>query len=103
MFSRPLVIAVALAGLLDLAANILAAKIMMPLPFGLLAPGGTLLFTLGFVTYDFLRRTGGIKPTVTAVGLGFGASVVYSLAFGGGAKAVSSRPGTRPICRSPAA
>jgi len=75
--------AVAVAALLDFAANWLAAHALLPIgPF--LIPGGTFVFALGFTTYDFIRRQYGFIPTLWAIGLGFAASVLYTAAWGGG-------------------
>jgi uncharacterized PurR-regulated membrane protein YhhQ (DUF165 family) len=53
---RPmLATAIALAALLDVSANWLAAHLLLTVgPF--LIPGGTFLFALGFTTYDYIRR-----------------------------------------------
>ena len=82
--SRELIVAaVALAGLLDFAANWLAAHYLLAIgPF--LLPSGTFVFTLSFVVYDYLRRWHGLRPTLAAIVLGFAASIAYSALFGGG-------------------
>lgn len=70
------------AGLLDFAANWAAAHWLIPVgPF--LVPAGTAFFTLSFTLSDYLRRWHGRRATVAAMGLGFVASVAYTLAFGG--------------------
>ncbi|HZU13099.1 MAG TPA: hypothetical protein VFB58_09690, partial [Chloroflexota bacterium] len=72
-----------LAALLDFGANWLAAHYLVPIgPW--LIPGGTFLFALAFTVYDVIRRRGGLPPTLIAVVAGFLASMLYSLAFGGG-------------------
>ena len=82
--SRELIVAaVALAGLLDFAANWLAAHYLLAIgPF--LLPSGTFVFTLSFVVYDYLRRWHGLRPTLAAIALGFAASIAYGALFGGG-------------------
>lgn len=84
MTSRQLmVLAIALAGLLDFSANWLAAHVFVSVgPF--LIPGGTFVFALGFTTYDYIRRQHGLGPTVWAIMIGFAVSMLYSLAWGGG-------------------
>ncbi len=75
--------AIALAAALDVAANWLAAHLLLPVgPF--LIPGGTFLFALGFTTYDYIRRQFGFRPALAAIVLGFAVSVLYSTVFGGG-------------------
>jgi uncharacterized PurR-regulated membrane protein YhhQ (DUF165 family) len=77
------VVFIVVAGLLDTAANYLAAHYLVPIgPF--LVPGGTFLFALSFTIYDLLRRYWGLGATVAAIGLGFAVSLGYSAAFGGG-------------------
>lgn len=74
---------VALAAALDFAANWLAAHLLLPIgPF--LVPGGTFVFALGFTTYDIIRRQYGLVSTLWTVGLGFAASVLYTIVWGGG-------------------
>ncbi len=81
---RPmLATAIALAALLDVSANWLAAHLLLTVgPF--LIPGGTFLFALGFTTYDYIRRQYGWWPTLSAVVLGFVASMLYATVWGGG-------------------
>lgn len=80
---RLMVAAIALATLLDVAANWLAAHVLLSIgPF--LIPGGTFVFALGFTTYDYIRRQHGLGPTVAAILLGFAASILYSAVWGGG-------------------
>ncbi len=75
--------AIALAVLLDVSANWLAAHLLLTVgPF--LIPGGTFLFALGFTTYDYIRRQYGLWPTLSAVVLGFAASMLYAAVWGGG-------------------
>src|SRR5438105_15053323 len=75
--------AVMMAGALDFVSNYLAAHYLVPLgPF--VVPSGTFTFALSFVLYDYLRRWHGLGPTVTAIVLGFAASVAYGALFGGG-------------------
>lgn len=76
-------LAVALAALLDFSANWLAAHALLRIgPF--LIPGGTFVFALSFTTYDYIRRQHGLAPAVVAIALGFVASVLYTLLWGGG-------------------
>ena len=70
------------AGLLDFAANWLAAHWLIPV-WVFTIPAGTFVFTLSFTVYDYLRRWHGRGASVTAMALGFALSVVYTLAFGG--------------------
>lgn len=73
---------IALAVILDFSANWLAAHYLLPIgPW--LIPGGTFVFALAFTVYDVIRRRGGLTPTLLAVALGFLASVLYAVAFGG--------------------
>jgi uncharacterized PurR-regulated membrane protein YhhQ (DUF165 family) len=75
--------AILLAGLLDFAANWLAAHVLLPIgPF--LIPGGTFAFAFSFTIYDYIRRQCGLMPTLSAIGLGFALSVFYSVMWGGG-------------------
>lgn len=79
---RLMIAAIVLAALLDVAANWLAAHLLLAIgPF--LIPGGTFVFALGFTTYDYIRRQHGFGPTVTAIVLGFAVSVLYSAVWGG--------------------
>jgi uncharacterized PurR-regulated membrane protein YhhQ (DUF165 family) len=74
---------VLLAGCLDFAANWLAAHYLISVgPW--IIPAGTLIFSLTFTLYDTLRRLSGRTATIAAIGLGFAASIAYSLMFGGG-------------------
>src|SRR5215831_10742252 len=78
-----MVAAVTLAGLLDFSANWLAAHWLLILgPF--LVPSGSLTIAFAFVVYAYLRRWHGLWPTLTAIVLGFSASVAYGALFGGG-------------------
>jgi len=80
---RVVIAVIAFAALLDLSANWLAAHVLLSVgPF--LIPGGTFLFAFAFTTYDYLRRQYGLSPTLWAIALGFMASVLYSVVWGGG-------------------
>jgi len=92
-----MVAAILLAGLLDLTANYLAAHVLLPVgPF--LIPGGTVVFALGFTTYDYIRRQHGARATLAAIGLGCATSALYALAFGGGVGRRWAGP-ARPVGR----
>jgi uncharacterized PurR-regulated membrane protein YhhQ (DUF165 family) len=78
-----MIVAVALATLLDFSANWLAAHYLLSIgPF--IIPAGTGVFALGFTIYDYLRRFHGLWPTLAAIILGFSTSVAYGALFGGG-------------------
>ena len=78
-----MIVAITLAALLDFSANWLAAHYLIPVgPF--LIPSGTATFALAFTTYDYIRRQHGLMPTVSAIMLGFVASILYSTLWGGG-------------------
>lgn len=79
-----MLVAIALAGGLDAAANWLAAHYLVPLGPWFLVPGGTFVFPLAFTIYDFLRRFHGVRPTLAAIALGFVVSVAYGAVWGGG-------------------
>jgi uncharacterized PurR-regulated membrane protein YhhQ (DUF165 family) len=77
------ILLVLLAGLIDFAANYLAANYLLSIGTFLI-PGGTFLFALGFTVYDYLRRFHGLAPTGCAILLGFVASIAWAAVFGGG-------------------
>lgn len=96
---RWLYTAIALAAALDFAANWLAAHLLLPIgPF--LVPGGTFVFALGFTTYDFIRRQYGLGPTLWAVGLGFAASVLYTIVWSGGVGRIAVAGLVALVCSS---
>lgn len=78
----PLLAFIILAGALDFTANWLAAHYLIPIGLWII-PAGTFMFALAFTVYDVIRRQGGLGPTVSAVLLGFLASMLYTFAFGG--------------------
>jgi len=75
--------AIILAAALDMLANWLASRYLIPVGM-FLVPAGTFCFALSFTLCDAIRRFAGRRATIAAFGLGFTASMVYAAAFGGG-------------------
>jgi len=79
---QTMVVAIALAAVLDFTANYLAQFFVHIGP--LMDDAGTLTFAFSFVVYDYIRRQYGRRATVAAILLGATASLVFALIPGNG-------------------